>query len=398
MEPVCQQGIDKKSFEALAKDIHKIGKTVILPLADDVDTKARFPKEGIDALREAKLLSAYVPSDLGGMGLNFSQLAKVCEILGQYCGNTAMVYAMHQVLVACLVHHSLSDEFFRDYLRDLVKEQRLIASATTEIGTSGDLRSSICAVQVDGERFTLNKAAPVISYGEAADDLMMTCRRSEDSPASDQLHVLLKRGDFELEHTFSWDTMGFRGTVSDGYNVTSSGSVKQIFPEPFSEILGESMHPSAHMLWGSLWIGIATDAFNRAKASVRATAKRDPNPEATQISSLRLAEVSTSLQLMQNNMYMNVQAYQEILAAGNSDAINNFGFAIRTNNLKLSCSDMMIDIVGRSLLICGLAGYRNDSEYSLCRHIRDAYGAPLMVNNERIRGGNATMLPAQRGS
>ena len=46
----------------------------------------------------------------------------------------------------------------------------------------------------------------------------------------------------------------------------------------------------------------------------------------------------------------------------------------------------------RALLICGIAGYRNDSNYSLSRHLRDAYGAALMVNNDRITKLNATML------
>jgi len=394
MESQHQQGIGKEEFDLLIKQVREIGKSVISPMASDVDSKARFPKEGIDALKELKLLSAYVPAELSGMGLNITQLAKVCETLGEYCGSTAMVFAMHQVLVACLVHHSTKDEYFREYMTELVDGQRLIASATSEIGTSGDLRSSICAVQVDGERFTLNKAAPVISYGQDADDLMVTCRRSEDASAADQLHVLLKKGDFELEHTSSWDTMGFRGTCSDGYKVTSSGSTQQIFPEPFSEILSESMHPSAHILWGSLWVGIATDAVNKARGYVRSAARR--NPEGAQISALRLAEVATTLQEMRNNMYVSVQGYQEILAAGDSDAINNFGFAIHTNNLKLSCSELMVDIVGRSLLICGLSGYRNDSEHSLSRHIRDSYGAALMVNNDRIRGHNATMLTVHR--
>ena len=48
------------------------------------------------------------------------------------------------------------------------------------------------------------------------------------------------------------------------------------------------------------------------------------------------------------------------------------------------------------MLICGIAGYRNDSKYSLSRHLRDAYGAALMVNNDRIMKLNATMLMAQR--
>jgi acyl-CoA dehydrogenase len=396
MIPQIQTGLDVEPFAQLVSQVREIGKTKILPFADDVDSKARFPQEAITALKEAKLLSAYVPTKLGGMGLNIVQMAKICEILGEYCGSTAMVFAMHQVLVACLVHHSINDEYFCDYLTQLVDGQRLIASATTEVGTNGDLLSSICAVHVDGEKFTLNKQAPVISYGEAADDLMMTCRRSEDAQPGDQLHVLLMDGDYELEHTLSWDTLGFRGTCSDGYNVTSAGNVKQIFPESFAEILSESMHPCAHMLWGSLWIGIAADAVNKARSYVRNLARK--KPEVAKLSAMRLAEVTTTLQELRNNMYVSVEEYKNILTKGDKEAINNFGFAIHTNNLKISCSELMVDIVSKSMMICGLSAYRNDSKDSLCRHLRDAYGAALMINNDRLRGHNATMLMVHRES
>src|SRR5204863_1275206 len=127
----------------------------------------QFPKESIDALKDAKLLSAYVPKQYGGFGFSISQIAKICETLGQYCGSSAMIYAMHKIQVACIVHHAQQSAYFRDYLKQVVDQQRLIASATTELGVGGDLRSSLCAVTVEGDAFRLTKKAPVISYGEA---------------------------------------------------------------------------------------------------------------------------------------------------------------------------------------------------------------------------------------
>jgi acyl-CoA dehydrogenase len=80
------------------------------------------------------------------------------------------------------------------------------------------------------------------------------------------------------------------------------------------------------------------------------------------------------------------------------EAFKSFGFAIRTNNLKLSSSTIIVDIVGRAMLICGISAYRNDSKFSLGRHLRDAYGAALMVNNDRIMNHNATMLLVHKES
>jgi acyl-CoA dehydrogenase len=377
-------------FDRLVQQVHALGKEVLSPHAAEVDRDARFPRESIDALRKAKLLSAYAPKEYGGMGLNILQIAKICETLGQYCGSSAMIYAMHKIQVACVVHHAQQSAFFRAYLRQLVEQQRLMASATTELGVGGDLRSSLCAVEIVGDAFHLTKQAPVISYGEAADEILVTCRRSAEAPASDQVQVIVRRGETTMKPLSGWDTLGFRGTCSSGFALAAHGDIAQILPTPFAEILAQTMHPVSHILWSSLWSGIAMDAVKQARAFVRAEARKTPGE--TPLSAIRLAEVDRVLQEMRHNVLTLAREYHQLLLDAKPEAFSNFGFSIRTNNLKLSSSQMIVDIVGRAMLICGISGYRNDSKYSLTRHLRDAYGAALMVNNDRIIKLNATML------
>ena len=62
------------------------------------------------------------------------------------------------------------------------------------------------------------------------------------------------------------------------------------------------------------------------------------------------------------------------------------------NGLKVAASTLVVDIVGRAMLICGIAGYREDSVYGLGRLLRDAYGAAIMVNNDRIIASTAQLL------
>jgi acyl-CoA dehydrogenase len=382
------------AFDRLIQKAHAIGKEVLGATAAEVDRDARFPRESFDALRQARLLGAYVPREYGGMGLSVVQVARLCEVLGQYCGSSAMIYAMHQIQVACVVHHARSSAYFGDYLRRLVEEQRLMASATTELGVGGDLRTSLCAVEVAGDSFRLTKKAPVISYGEAADDILVTCRKSPDAPAGEQVHVLVRRGDYTAEPLSGWDTLGFRGTCSSGFTLTAWGRAEQILPAPFADILAHTMHPYSHVVWSALWCGIAGDAVNRARAFVRAEARKTPGE--TPLSAIRLAEVDAVLQEMRNNVAGHSREYHELLERQEPEALSSFGFSVRTNNLKVSSSRLVVDIVGRAMLICGIAGYRNDSKYSLARHLRDAYGAALMVNNDRITKLNAAMLMAHR--
>jgi len=383
-----------EGFPALIERLQTIGRETIAPNADSVDREARFPDEAFAALKQEKLLSAYIPSELGGLGLDISQISKICEILGQYCASTAMVYAMHQIQVGCIVHHALGDDFFRSYARDMVTHQYLLASATTELGIGGDVRSSICAVKVDGEQFSLEKQAPVISYGAMADAILVTCRRSEEAARSDQVQVLVRKEDVILTQLAGWDTLGFRGTCSCGFSLVSKGKVEQILPGPYAAIHSRTMHPFAHIVWGSLWLGLATDALNRARIAVRAEARK--NPGVVPVSGTRLAEADIVLFSMRSGLQSVVADYHRLLGENDPDAFSNFGFALRINNLKISCSTLVVDIVSRAMLICGIAGYKNDSKLSLGRHLRDAYGASLMVNNDRILGQNATMQIGQR--
>jgi acyl-CoA dehydrogenase len=388
---VCNSDLESTvEFDDLLRQVHAIGNDSLAVYAADVDRDARFPVEAIAAMKEAKLLSAYVPTEYGGMGLNIRQIADICEALGQYCGSSAMIYAMHCIQVACVVHHGQESLYFQNYLRQLVDQQLLMASATTEIGTGGDLTSSVCAAETDGDTFTVTKKAPVISYALQADDILVTCRRTPDSPASDQIHLMVRRGEYTAVPLSTWDTMGFRGTCSSGFTLTASGDIAQILPAPFTKILSETMHPYSHIVWGALWSGIAMDAVNRARAFVRVEARKTPGE--TPISAVRLAEVDQVLQEMRHNIKGLTREYQDLLDQNCSEAFKGFGFSIRTNNLKVSCSQRIVEIVGKALLICGISGYRNDSKFTLSRHLRDSYGAALMVNNDRITKVNATML------
>lgn len=386
---MANQVVNESEFDQLISEIRSIGAEIIAPAATDVDEKARFPKEGIDALKSLKLMSAYVPRERGGLGLSLRQVSKVCEVLGTYCGSTAMVYAMHKIQVACLVHHCMEVDYFQNYIQSLVEEQRLIASATTEIGKGGDLLSSFCAVEVDNGKFSLEKKAPVISYVDSADDLLLTARRSPDAAKSDQVGVLVSKSQYQVEPISDWDTLGFRGTCSSGYIVNANASDNQITPVPFTEILSQTMHPFSHIVWASLWSGIAASAVSKARQFTKNAMRKNPNMPP--ISSIRLAEVETQLHTMRNNVHAAIEDYQGLLDKDDSDSFTNFGFTIRTNNLKINSSKLLIDIVGQSMMICGIASYRNNHELSLTRHIRDAYGASLMVNNDRIIMHNSSL-------
>ncbi|MGF7178073.1 acyl-CoA dehydrogenase family protein [Azospirillum doebereinerae] len=376
----------------LSTQARSVGAGVAAVHAASVDRDARFPSEAFAALRGERLLGALVPVELGGGGASLFDVASACHALARHCASTGMIYAMHQIQVACLVNHAQASPWHRALLARIADEQLLLASATTEAETGGDIRNSVCAVRAEGERFTLAKNASVISYGDAADVILVTARRTPDSPSSDQVLVAVTKADCRLEKTTGWDTLGMRGTCSDGYRLEAAGELAQVLPLPFADMSAQTMLPVTHIVWSAVWLGIAADAVSRARAYVRAEAKRKPGT--TPPSALRLAEATTKLQQMKASVLTAIRQYE--LACGSPELLTTLSFATAMGTLKVATSEMVLEVVDRAIRTCGLSGYRNDTPYSLGRHLRDAQSAALMIGNDRIMSHTANQLLVQR--
>ncbi len=377
---------------ALLDQIHAIGRDVLEPAADAVDRDARFPTEGIAALRRAGMLGLLVPSQLGGEGAPMGTVVGICHALGQHCANTAMIYAMHQIQLACLVRHGHGLPWLRTQLQRAAFEQWLIASATTEAETGGDVTRSACALEWRGERFTVRKRGTVISYGEQADAVLLTARRTPEAQPTDQSLVLLTRSDYLLEISAEWQALGMRGTCSHGFTLAGSGHCQQVLPLAYAELSAQTMLPVSHLVWAAVWSGIAVGAVTRAQAHVRAQARKRPG--VVPHGATRLAEAVALLQQMRALVTCAAQRYEA--AQERTDEIRSFAFAIEMNTLKTTVSEAAVRAVQLALLACGLAGYRTDGPYSVARHLRDAHSAALMISNDRITANTAQMLLVQK--
>jgi acyl-CoA dehydrogenase len=346
-------------------------------------------------LRDKGMLGLMVPTSLGGQELSLRQIADLCAILAGACGASGMIYAMHQIKLSSLVAHGMETDYHRALMRDVAGKQLLIASSTTEAGIGGDMRVSNCAIETAGDRVSLTKQATVLSYATEADIIMATARRNPASAGSDQVLIALRRDDYQLERISEWNTLGMRGTCSEGFVLKATAGIDQIFPKPFHEIAVQSMLATAHVLWASVWFGIASDALARAHASVRATARRVPADFAGPLPGApRLAETTAKLQVFKATLVAHIERYET--AKRDDDDLNSNNFTVEMNNLKVMASTMAVDVVREALMVTGIAGYRNDGPFSVGRHLRDVLSAPLMVANDRILANTAGLVVASR--
>jgi len=360
--------------------------------AASVDSNGRFPAESIAAMREAGLLGALVPVALGGPGQSVAQMAAACYAVGKVCASSAMVLAMHHIQLACLVNHAGTGAWHRMFLGRVVQEGLLLASVTSEAGIGGNMRTSLCALQAGptADRFLLEKRATAISYGAYADALLVTLRARPDSDASDQVLVVVPTLGADLQCTGGWDAMGMRGTCSEAFHLRSAGGMEQVLPVPFARIAADTMVPVSHLLWASLWAGIAADAIARAWSFLRQALRKAPGG-ALPPGASRLVGAVERLQMVEARINAALAHY----AAAGAEPAASFAAATAINMLKTGASEICLEVVQEALMVCGFAGYSNAGPFSLSRHLRDITSARLMINNDRIRDNTARLLMLQ---
>ena len=92
-----------------------------------------------------------------------------------------------------------------------------------------------------------------------------------------------------------------------------------------------------HILWSHLWLGIATDAFDRARAFVRASAKGGPRRPSRL--ALRLSHLMSELALLRAEVGSGLREFTRGLGEPGRERLSTMATILRFNNLKIAASE-----------------------------------------------------------
>lgn len=366
--------------------VERIARSVAAPNAAAVDSDARFPAETVDALREERLLSLPVPADAGGLGATLPQVLSVIQTLARQDASVGLILCMHYSQVVVLARHAAADAH-RELLAEIADRQLLVANSNSEMNIGGTERRSTCALQPEPDGWTsLAKDTPVISYGEYADAVFVTARRTPESPGNDQVMALCRRERLQLTPLGPWDALGLRGTCSRPFHVEARVEPGMALPD-YAGIVARTGMPVNNLMFAAMWLGIAESAAAVAHRFARKRFRGDAEQAA--VPRLRLGELSAALQRLRTLVRASTELFERLDAEGGVtrlDAVNEW------QTLKVNASQACVDIVERAMLLCGIAGYVNTGEFSLGRAMRDALGTTLMVNNDAMLAQNGLSL------
>ena len=112
--------------------------------AEDHDSRGTFVADNYADLREQRLFSASIPTELGGGGASYRELCEVIRELGRHCGSTALAFAMHTHPVAVNVYRYLhGDEGAATTLRNQTTPNGMDRARTDRLGELCSARSGV---------------------------------------------------------------------------------------------------------------------------------------------------------------------------------------------------------------------------------------------------------------
>ena len=123
----------------------------------EIDQNEEIPEWVIKRLFDMGALGCTVPVEYGGMGFGITSYNRVLEMIGKYCGSTAVVVSAHQSIGCKAIMLFGSDEQKKRWL-PVVAREKLSAFCLSEpnVGCDAGGQETRCERSEDGTHFILN--------------------------------------------------------------------------------------------------------------------------------------------------------------------------------------------------------------------------------------------------
>lgn len=338
----------------------------------------RYEQEGVVdrafwlACGKAGLLCPTVPTEHGGLGLDFGYNAVIDEEIA-YAGSSAGITLQSDIVADYIVNYG-SPEQQAKWLPRMVSGEAITAIAMTEPGTGSDLQGIKTTAKRDGNHYVVNGSKTYITNGQSADVVIVVAKTDASLGAKGMSLILVEA-----------DRDGFaRGRNLDKIGQHSADTSELFFNDvrvPITNCLGEEGKGFIYLMsqLPQERLSIAISAQAGAQRAFDEAVKFTKNRKAFgktvfdfQNTRFELASLKTRLQVGWAHLDWALKRHLAgVLTAAEGAATKHWH------------TEMQWDACDAALQLHGGAGYMN--EYPIARLWRDARVA-------RIYGGTSEIM------
>jgi len=125
--------------------------------AVEIDQEQYIPEWVIKRLFDMGVLGMTIPKEHGGLGMGITSYNRVLEMIGMYCGSTAVLVSAHQSIGCKAVMLFGTDEQKKQWLPKLAREWvSAFCLSEPNVGCDAGGQETRCELSEDGEHYILN--------------------------------------------------------------------------------------------------------------------------------------------------------------------------------------------------------------------------------------------------
>ena len=184
----------------------------IAPIAAEVDSSNRFPRQLWPLMGDLGLHGITVEESFGGLGLGYLEHVVAMEEVSRASASVGLSYGAHSNLCVNQIRRWGSDEQKRRYLPKLIGGTHVGALAMSEAGAGSDVISMGLRADRKGDRYILNGAKFWITNGPHADVLVVYAKTTPAAESRGVTAFLIEKDFKGFSCSRKLDKFGMRGS------------------------------------------------------------------------------------------------------------------------------------------------------------------------------------------
>ncbi len=358
---------------ALRDAVREFARSVVKPVAADVDRDHRFPQEAVDGARELDLLGILVPQEYGGAGFDHLAFTVCIEEVAVADASAAVIIDVHTSVATEPIVLFGTEEQKRRWLPPMAAGEILGAFALTEPSSGSDASALKTTARRYGDEYVLTGTKVFITNVGHAGMYIVFARTGGERAAG--VSAFIVPGDAEgLKTGQIFKKMGLNGSPT-GELVLEEVRV------PAANLLleeGKGFAIAMRALDAGR-IGISGQALGVAQACLEESVEytRERSQFGQPVASFQ------GVQWMLADMATRVLAARQMAYHAASLCDAGRPFTKEASMSKLFCTDTAMALATDAIQLAGGYGYVQD--YPFERHFRDAKALQIYEGTNQVQ-------------
>ena len=364
-----------EDHEELRAAVRAVAEDKIAPYAAEVDDKARFPQEALDALVASDFHAPHIAEQYGGVGADALATCIVIEEVARVCVSSSLIPAVNK-LGSMPVILAGSQELKAKYLPPVARGEAMFSYGLSEREAGSDTASMRCRARADGDEWVLNgQKAWITNAGISQFYTVLAVTDPDGKRGSNVSAFVVEKSDpgftfGDLEHKMGIKGSPTRELIFEHCRIPGDRMIGAP-GEGLKIALATLDHTRVTI--GAQAVGVAQGALDFALGYVQERSQFGKHLAQFQGVQFMLADMAMKLEAARQMVYVAAAKSER----GDKD-LSFFGAAA-----KCFASDVAMEVTTDAVQLLGGAGYVKD--YPVERMMRDAKITQIYEGTNQIQ-------------